>query len=457
MPPSLLGKTNDYAAIFKSNSHKHISKLYQDLGCQHHLVQDDINKAPVVPGLTPAGFAQWVTTWILAYPEQEACRLEKIVLAMPIDADGANVDGKPERLPKQISRHLLPGKELPDTKRILGRAIEDCMSELGIPKRKASMSNSPPLTRRESNPVPRRPVEVHQTTRPMDIPQSASSLGIERERMPYSGAPDSLESESSIQIERERQPYTAQPGNGKVYDNLSIPSKGRERANSASRVARQPEGPIHHERHGRTQSNALPNMPTSRPVPARRQPSPPIQKYSHSTPQNIDGGSITLPTAIPSSSSFNQPSAAYKFASYNPSSYPSLMKIPPPPPDSRDKDRERDRAGERERDRDRDRDRELRDRERDSRERQEEPREPRRRETRRSVVEESRPPIDITSPREAEKWDRMNEERIYEEPKPVDPRQDSRRESAVLDEDYYRSNGRAATGYESGQYYSRQH
>ena len=43
-----------------------------------------------------------MTLFILAYPEEEWRRLEKVVMSMPIDADGDLVDGKPERLPKQI-------------------------------------------------------------------------------------------------------------------------------------------------------------------------------------------------------------------------------------------------------------------------------------------------------------------------------------------------------------------
>lgn len=56
----------------------------------------------VVPSLTPVGFAYWMTLMILAYPDEEWRRLQKVVEAMPIDADGDKVDGKPERLPKQI-------------------------------------------------------------------------------------------------------------------------------------------------------------------------------------------------------------------------------------------------------------------------------------------------------------------------------------------------------------------
>lgn len=75
------------------------------------MIPDDPGKDPAVPALTPVGFAQWTTIRILSYPDEEARRLEKVVQALPIDADGSIVDGKPERLPKQISRCLFPPSE----------------------------------------------------------------------------------------------------------------------------------------------------------------------------------------------------------------------------------------------------------------------------------------------------------------------------------------------------------
>jgi hypothetical protein len=86
--------------IFKSGTDDALSELYKDLSCQHHLVQEENHRSPVIPGLTAVGFAHWMTKWILAYPEEEAIRLEKVVLSLPIDADGPPVDGKAERLPK---------------------------------------------------------------------------------------------------------------------------------------------------------------------------------------------------------------------------------------------------------------------------------------------------------------------------------------------------------------------
>jgi hypothetical protein len=66
------------------------------------LVQNENNKVPVMPSLTPDGFARWMTLYITAFPNQEAIRLDEIVRSLPIDADGHTVDGKPERLPKVV-------------------------------------------------------------------------------------------------------------------------------------------------------------------------------------------------------------------------------------------------------------------------------------------------------------------------------------------------------------------
>ncbi len=87
-------------------------------------------KPPCVPGLTPVGFAQWMTIHLLAYPDQEYIRLEKVVLKTPIDADGEMIDGKPERLPKQISRYLLPSKADQKSRELLEDAIADYLDDL---------------------------------------------------------------------------------------------------------------------------------------------------------------------------------------------------------------------------------------------------------------------------------------------------------------------------------------
>jgi len=110
-------------AIFRAG--RWISELYQDLGCLYHLVQKDHHSAPTIPSLSVVGFAHWMEIQILAYPETEWRRMEKIMSGMPVDADGDLVDGKPERLPKQLSRHLLPEREDPTSRQLLNTSVEN--------------------------------------------------------------------------------------------------------------------------------------------------------------------------------------------------------------------------------------------------------------------------------------------------------------------------------------------
>lgn len=101
-----------------------LASLYEDLGCQYFLVPADSRSRPTIPGLTPQGFMQWLVAMIQAYPDEEAKRLDKIVSALPIEADSL-LDGKPERLPKQISRYLLPRQALRKAKRLVDDAMND--------------------------------------------------------------------------------------------------------------------------------------------------------------------------------------------------------------------------------------------------------------------------------------------------------------------------------------------
>jgi hypothetical protein len=80
--------------------------------CEHHLVQEVVGITPTIPRLTPKGFATWLNLWIMAYPDQEVSRLQKIAMKLPLDADDPAIDGRPERLPKvcpdnTITRKLL--------------------------------------------------------------------------------------------------------------------------------------------------------------------------------------------------------------------------------------------------------------------------------------------------------------------------------------------------------------
>ncbi|CAH0050210.1 unnamed protein product [Clonostachys solani] len=82
--------------------------VYAALGCEIHLVSSQPGSPPDIPALTPAGFAKWMSIFMLATPDQEAYRLDSIVERLPIQCKGAG--GEIERLPKQLSRHLLPEK-----------------------------------------------------------------------------------------------------------------------------------------------------------------------------------------------------------------------------------------------------------------------------------------------------------------------------------------------------------
>ena len=77
-----------------------ISLMFQKLRCEHHLVQDQYDRVPTVPGLTPLGFASFMTYLIQAHPDTEYKRLGNAVMKMPI----SNADNKSERFPKELSK-----------------------------------------------------------------------------------------------------------------------------------------------------------------------------------------------------------------------------------------------------------------------------------------------------------------------------------------------------------------
>ncbi|KAG0646283.1 hypothetical protein D0Z07_8325 [Hyphodiscus hymeniophilus] len=411
---------NPLVSIFRAQNNEQISSLYQDLACQHHLVQDHSTNPPTIPGLTALGFAQWMTIHIMAYPDEESKRLEKVVLAMPIDADGEMVDGKPERLPKQISRHLLPGKEDRKSRKLLNNAIQDFLEDLGKSSTRNAPIASPPLSRHSSTSQSRsHPVEIHQRK---TSPTDSKAQPLERERNPYAGPPSASESSSNeepVKIERDRQPYTAQPGNGKIYtegSNLTAPKLNRANSISTSRTRDTEPVETRESRHHRTRSNASQSSYAPPPRGGRRPGSPPLKKHSDSTPIDLDisGGSKYGPGPSSTTSGFPIPSHS--------SSFPP----PPPPIDIRDN----------------------RERRRDDRQ------------YRRGADDEPRFTGDFNSPKDAERWDRYQEaqSRDIERPDrsyegrgslPIDPR-DTRepRESSrgAAYEDWYREKPREPKG-----------
>lgn len=353
---------------------------------------------------------------ILAYPDEEAQRLEKVVLALPIDADGQMIDNKPERLPKQISRHLLPSTTNRRARQHLDDAVDDFLNDLGPPKprrRKDSTTNAP-VSRHTSTSASTSPPK----SKPINIAppplQTQSSKPIERERMPYSGTPitsDTAINESaafdttSVPIERERQPYTAALNTGRIYENLNVPTpRSRERANSATRPS-DPESSAH--AHHRTSSTTS-YQPPPRPASVRRPASPPLKSFSNSTPGSLGLGDYASDPRV-SSSNFNYPATSTTFTPTP--NYTTFTQPSAPAFDTRERERDRDRDNQRERD--------------------EDARRYAAREPRRSADEDPRIAALLNNPRDprdAERYDRYERGGAY-------------------DDEYYRNTGR---GYDTG-------
>lgn len=224
------------------DEHSSISRMYRDLECQHHLVQERYDERPDIPGLTPVGFERWATLLIQAHPEEEFGRLRKAVLDMPI----CNPDDRKERFPKELSRRLFPGHEDRRTR----EKLEDSISEhaaIEIPRRRSREEPPPP---RYDSPTHKPGVaerdyapQSHRSSVSFDLPSTSSAAPstympsqLERERKPYSNVP----SESAIDdtnppmppppsnpIERARQPYSVLPGGGKQFEDEARSTKPR--------------------------------------------------------------------------------------------------------------------------------------------------------------------------------------------------------------------------------------
>lgn len=91
--------------LFGSVSDVTLMQIYDDLDCEHGIVHDESHPSPIVPGLTPAGFARWITIFITAYPASEVPRLQEAVERF---SPMYNVDDPKTRFPSNIPRELFP-------------------------------------------------------------------------------------------------------------------------------------------------------------------------------------------------------------------------------------------------------------------------------------------------------------------------------------------------------------
>lgn len=221
-------------AIFRDLTSTKLSRLYQDLECQHHLVQDRENSVPTIPGLTAIGFATWMTTMILARPDEEVERLQKAVMEMPI----SNADDQKERFPKEISRRLFPKTEDRQAGDKIKRAFPAEARSIPPAGGRNDHARSDNIKPPPPGATADRQHYANYAPDPRDYPQR-SQTKIERERAPYCGSP----SESAIDdrplppggIERERKPYSGARRFDAPPDLKPNPSAAAGRAGSTGR------------------------------------------------------------------------------------------------------------------------------------------------------------------------------------------------------------------------------
>ncbi|KAI8634181.1 hypothetical protein F5Y19DRAFT_203005 [Xylariaceae sp. FL1651] len=125
---------------------------------------------PCVPALTPVGFAQFFTTCVLAHPDEEAKRLDRIVrelqLVADISSNNVTVPSTPstpstplspfpsshtlttvtgsgsEKLPRQFLRSLLPVNADLNSRKLLEAAVNDLLYDLRLSSPLGSRSSS---------------------------------------------------------------------------------------------------------------------------------------------------------------------------------------------------------------------------------------------------------------------------------------------------------------------------
>jgi len=240
---SVRDETYPWQSIFVNLSNASLSKVYRDMRCEHHLIQERPAEPPSIPALTPEGFETWMTAMILAYPDMEYERIARAVLDMPI----SNANDRKERFPKELPRRLLPTTENL-------QAQQRCAASL-------SSEGVGPLRRAPSFPLP-----------PPRTQFAPGAPNLERERSPYTSRPDvrSFVAEEdrvspSVPIERERKPYSSIPGAGKTYNEASHAKKNSVGGGIAQRRrAQSTNQPLSSDTHPRprTYSNARPRSPS---------------------------------------------------------------------------------------------------------------------------------------------------------------------------------------------------
>ncbi|KAL7954161.1 hypothetical protein V8C34DRAFT_320216 [Trichoderma compactum] len=107
-----------FQRVFDTRYHKSlrgISFLFSDLRSEHHLVQPSIDSKPSIPALTPAGFEDWMTLMVRAFPDREAKRLDLVLADTPLLANDRHARLPPAQrlLPRELPRELFPERGHP--------------------------------------------------------------------------------------------------------------------------------------------------------------------------------------------------------------------------------------------------------------------------------------------------------------------------------------------------------
>ncbi|KXJ96559.1 hypothetical protein Micbo1qcDRAFT_155131, partial [Microdochium bolleyi] len=103
------------AALFRADHDaalEGLEKLYEVLGCDYHLVRDPASKSskPRLPALTPAGYSEFMTIGLLAFPDEEFRRLQRATIDIPILTSPVASPGDVGQLPSELIRSLFPAR-----------------------------------------------------------------------------------------------------------------------------------------------------------------------------------------------------------------------------------------------------------------------------------------------------------------------------------------------------------
>ncbi|KAI1800918.1 hypothetical protein F4811DRAFT_556331 [Daldinia bambusicola] len=351
-----------FSELFNSrarDAHERLADFFTDLDCQYHLVPPNAYSRPRVPGLTPAGFVRYFTTCILAHPDEEFRRLDRIVADVQLVADapvyadtgtGTGIGkgigigtgmgmgtgtgtgpGEPEKLPRQLFRSQFPVRHDPRSKKILAAALDDLMYDLrllepGSPRSSLALMPPPPLPLPRAPPSPTstkdRSSAVAPIIRRYVFPERRddgcnSSKHVETGRYDDGGGGDGAR--ETTYRDRERSRYYI----GKELSRYQIASSGSNSNNHGNHGCHSHNSQSSNNNH----NTAALYSPTNTHAPRRaRSPPPHARPYRASAPNIVGSGSSGNGNSNGNSSSNS--SNSFRPAGYLPAPPPAPAPLP---------------------------------------------------------------------------------------------------------------------------------